>query len=113
TASGPFSASIIVHAGIDPAGDKDVFAVENTTGVAATVHFETFGTSVGVCAGIDTQLRVRDAAGSLLAFDDDGGVSFCSALDVVVAPGATVYAEVVGFGGALIPAYLLQIGFPP
>ena len=95
---------------------RDGIAGQSLEGlVPAEVYLETFNGEFGACASnLDTQIRIRDAAGTVLAFDDDAGTArFCSFLAYVVPAGATVYAHVIDFGDNTIsPAYSLHISFP-
>lgn len=114
-AGGPYSADAVVSGALDPAGDEDVFAIANAGTSPAEVYLETFNGDFGACtAGLDTQLRIRDASGNVLAFDDDAGTGrFCSFLAYVIPAGTTVYAHVIDFGdNTAAPAYSLHISFP-
>jgi len=107
-----------VLAALTPAGDEDVFAITNTSTVPQRVRFDIWNTDVGFGAGvacgtsIDTGLNLRDAAGTVLASNDDrnGAADRCSALSFVILPGQTVYAHVTEFGdNGAIAGYGLQI----
>jgi len=114
-AGGPYGDDAVVSGALDPAGDEDVFAIANASTGPAEVYLETFNGDFGACAaGLDTQLRIRDASGNLLAFDDDAGTGrFCSFLAYVIPAGTTVYAHVIDFGdNTAAPAYSLHISFP-
>jgi len=114
-ANGPYSADTLITGALDPAGDEDVFAIKNTGTSPAEVYLETFNGGFGACAdGLDTQIRIRDAAGNVLAFDDDASLGrFCSFLPYVVPAGSTVYAHVIDFGdNTAAPAYSLHVSFP-
>jgi Bacterial pre-peptidase C-terminal domain len=114
-ANGPYSADTVVTGALDPAGDEDVFAISNAGATPAEVYLETFNGGFGACASaLDTQLRIRDASGTVLAFDDDAGTGrTCSFLATVVPAGATVYAHVMDFGdNTAAAAYSLHISFP-
>ncbi len=57
----------------------------------------------------DTTLTLYPLGGvEPIAFDDDGGVDFCSRLDVVLDPGAYVL-RVAGYDDAAVPAYVLTV----
>ena len=74
SAGGPFSADTLVTGAFTPAGDEDVFAISNTGASPAEVYLETFNGGFGACtSGLDTQIRIRDASGAVLAFGDDAG----------------------------------------
>ena len=114
-ANGPFSADTLIAAALEPAGDEDVFAIQNTGTTPAEVTLEIFNGGFGACTdSLDTQIRIRDAAGNVLAFDDDAGMGrFCSFLPYLVSAGMTVYAHVIDFGdNTAAPAYSLHISFP-
>ena len=72
-----------------PTGDEDVFAISNTGAGPAEVYLETFNGGFGACTtGLDTQIRIRDASGAVLAFADDAGTGrFCSFLPYVIPAG--------------------------
>jgi len=115
TAGGPFSADALITGGLMPTGDEDVFAISNTGADPAEVYLETFNGGFGACtAGLDTQIRIRDASGAVLAFGDDAGLSrFCSFLAYVIPAGTTVYAHVIDFGdNTTAAAYSLHVSFP-
>ncbi len=112
-ADGPFTSDVVVTGALNPAGDEDVFAVTNPTGVSLLVRFETFEGAIGQCSAIDTYLYLRDAAGMLLASNDDSGLNFCSLLTYTIPAGGTVYAQVTDFSdNNVIAGYLLRIDFP-
>lgn len=110
-ANGPFDDDVTIHGAIEPFGDDDVFAVTNRGVVRVTVSAETVGTT---CAVIDTELRLRDGSGALLAFDDDGGAGGCSRLTFELDPGATRYVVLTDDGdNSLIAQYALALRFGP
>jgi hypothetical protein len=114
-ANGPYSADTLITGALDPAGDEDVFAIQNPGTTPAEVYLETFNGGFGACTGgLDTQLRIRDAAGTVLAFDDDASMGrFCSFLPYIIPPATTVYAHVIDFGdNTAAPAYSLHVSFP-
>lgn len=117
TANGPYSTDTLITAAINPAGDEDVFSVTNVGVTAQTVFLETSQTTgnLGACTTTeDTQIRVRDAAGAVLAFDDDSGLNgFCSFLAYTIPAGATVYVHIIEYGdNTTIPGYRLFISTP-
>jgi hypothetical protein len=115
SANGPFSADTVVTGALNPIGDEDVFAIRNTGATPAEVYLETFNGGFGACAdGLDTQIRIRDASGAVLAFDDDASTGrFCSFLPYVIPPATTVYAHVIDFGdNTAVTTYSLHISFP-
>jgi cysteine-rich repeat protein len=110
-ANGPFTGTTFLHGAIDPPGDEDVFAILNNGTATVTVRLETSEPG-GACPTIDTVLRVRDAARALLAYDDDSGLGLCSKLEIALAPGTTVYAQVSDHGdNSFIAAYALTVTF--
>jgi len=114
-ANGPFSADTLVTGALNPIGDEDVFAIRNAGATPAEVYLETFNGGFGACTdGLDTQIRIRDASGTVLAFDDDASTGrFCSFLPYVIPPTTTVYAHVIDFGdNTTAAAYSLHISFP-
>jgi cysteine-rich repeat protein len=112
TANGPYSGTTRISGALNPAGDEDVFAVTNTGATARSVRFSTFTAVGGTCPSADTGLNVRDAAGTVLVSDDDGGDGFCSLTTYSIPPGGTVYVHVTDYGdnGALL-SYFLDIVF--
>ncbi len=115
SANGPFAADTFVSAAFSPAGDEDVFAIRNDGANPAEVYLETFNGGFGLCNGnVDTQIRIRDASGAVLAFDDDATLGrFCSFLPYIIPPATTVYAHVIDFGdNTAVPTYSLHISFP-
>ena len=107
---------------INPTGDEDIFPISNTTGGFVDVRFDVwnldplFGFGVACGTSIDTALTIRDAAGLSLAVNDDrnGAIDRCSGLTYTLAPGATVYAQLISYGDAgVIPSYGFQIAFHP
>lgn len=108
-----FCGDVLISAGLTVAGDDDVYAVTNTTAAPLAVAFETGAPTLGVCASADTQIRVRNAAGLELGFDDDGAVGNCSLLNFTIPPYTTVYAHVIDYlDNDAIPAYQLRINYP-
>ena len=115
TAGGPFSADALITGALMPTGDEDVFAISNTGADPAEVYLETFNGGFGACtSGLDTQIRIRDASGAVLAFSDDAGMNrFCTFLPYVIPAGTTVYAHVIDFGdNTTAAAYSLHVSFP-
>jgi hypothetical protein len=114
-ANGPYSADTVIAGALTPVGDEDVFAIRNAGSTPAEVYLETFNGGFGSCInGLDTQIRIRDASGTVLAFDDDASTGrFCSFLPYVIPPTTTVYAHVIDFGdNTAAAAYWLHISFP-
>ena len=112
---GSFGADTVITAAFTPVGDEDVFAIRNDGATPAEIYLETFNGGFGACAdGLDTQIRIRDVTGVVLAFDDDASNGrFCSFLPYVIPPTTTVYAHVIDFGdNTTAAAYSLHISFP-
>ncbi len=107
-ANGPFTSPLRIDAAILPAGDEDAFAFTNPGTQPVVLEAETFVDFMGACSGADTVLLARDATSTVR--DDDGGVLLCSKLAFTVAPGQTVYVQVMAHGdNSLIPGYGLLV----
>jgi cysteine-rich repeat protein len=111
-------ASLSVGAAPGTAGDEDVFAISNDLTIPVELQVDVwnratgFGLGVPCGSSIDTGLNIRGTNGTVLASNDDrnGSTDRCSGASLVVAAGATVYAQVVEFGdNAVIPGYALQV----
>jgi len=110
-ADGPFTATTRIRGSLSPAGDEDVFAVTNTGATARTIVFRISTGTGGTCPTGDTGLNIRDAAGLVLASNDDF-TGLCSQVTYSVPAGATVYAHVVEyFDDAAIANYFLDITY--
>jgi hypothetical protein len=96
-ADGPFTADARFTGAITPAGDDDVFSIQNTGATTVTVFITTGNATTGLCTG-DHEIRLRDAAGTELAYDDDSGPSTCSALFYDLPAGQTVFGHLIEFG---------------
>jgi hypothetical protein len=107
---GPFSSTILIQGSFGVPGDEDVYAVTNTGPNPLQLRLQTHGDQPGVCPG-DTVVRVRDALGVELAFDDDGaGVGLCSRLLIGIGPGETQFVNVFEFSdNDTIALYFLQV----
>jgi cysteine-rich repeat protein len=90
------------RAALTPVGDEDVFAFTNPSGAPVDVQFDTYDLSLGInraCTGVDTGINVRNAAGTVLASNDNRvSGDNCSRVIVTIAAGATVYIHVTEFG---------------
>jgi hypothetical protein len=81
------------------------------------MRFDTHDAAVGLgvsCKQIDTVLFIRDHQGAVLASDDNGGAGYCSAIELDIRPGETVYAHLLDSGdhnAILEPGYWLYIDF--
>ena len=105
-ANGAYTEVVGIYASLDPAGDEDVFKFTNPGPDAQYITFETWNVDpaamlgVGVPCGsntIDTIINIRDAAGTLLAQNDDRSSSpheRCSVVTYGLLPGQTVYVHV-------------------
>jgi len=80
---------------VDTSGDHDFFRMTLTAGVTYrfTVNTSTTGTPIG-----DPTLTLRDAAGTSLAFNDDGGPGLYSVISFTAASSGTYFLDVAGFG---------------
>lgn len=102
-----------IAAALTPAGDEDTFRVVNDTIVPVTLTAETFGPGgVGTCVGVDTEINIRDVAGSELANDDQSGISSCSLATFVLNPGDTRFVHVIDWvDDTAVASYFLQLRF--
>jgi hypothetical protein len=108
SANGPYSANWLISGAISTTTDIDYFAVNNSSGAAKVVTFETFTGSVGSCSW-DTVLELYNAGGTLLGSDDDSGVGLCSRLNYSIPAATTYYIRVRSFASAYTGSYLLQL----
>jgi cysteine-rich repeat protein len=112
-ADGYACGDLVVTAAISPAGDDDVYAVTNPTASPIVITAETFSDAAGTaCVTTDTDIRIRDAAGTQLAFSADEGLGACSHVSYVLAPGQVVYVHVIENGdNAALASYFLHVSF--
>ena len=101
-------------AALTAAGDEDVFAITNGGVVPYEVAVNVWDPAEGVgnrCTTIDTGLNVRNAAGVVLASNDDKASNDnCSAVTFVIPAGESRYLHVVEFGdNAIITKYALEV----
>jgi cysteine-rich repeat protein len=109
--NGPFTSDTIITGSLEPAGDEDVFAIQNPTAAAITVDARVFTPALALCNN-DTVLTVRDAAANILAQNDDS-FGLCSNVSFTIAANTTVFLQLTEFGDdADIPAYQLIVDFP-
>ncbi|MBZ5714274.1 DUF4215 domain-containing protein [Nannocystis pusilla] len=111
-AQGPFTGDALIEAAIQPAGDDDIYAVQNTGANPVVMRLETFGAGgPGTCQTIDTVIEVRNAANQLLEDDDQDGINSCSLItNFVVPPGETLYVRVIDWqDNGAIAKYFLDI----
>lgn len=89
---------------IEVFGDRDVFAVEfpadGTVSVAVTADDDFF---------LDSLVRIRNASGDQIAFDDDGGLGLNSLARVPVSAGDTIFIDVGTFADASTGTYSLDV----
>ena len=123
-ANGAISNSATIVAALSPAGDEDIFKLTNTASVAMRVRIDTYnlemGFGLGISCGtattsIDTGIQVRNAAGTVLASNDDKASSDnCAGLTIGLFPGDVVYVQVVEFGDNKVAAsYAVDIKYTP
>jgi cysteine-rich repeat protein len=109
-ANGPFEPDIVIVSAIEVEGDEDVFAIVNPSAERITVTFETFTGLRPASCNADTVLFLRDADGTVLAYNDNNGSSDCSRRQFAMEPGATVYAHVLPYNDyRTIPRYYLSV----
>ncbi len=82
-----------------------------TLTAATDVRLETHDDSSNGSPVVDTTLRLRDAAGLSIGFDDDGGAGLYSSLSVSGLAAGTYFVEIDGFGmfSGRIGDYCLEI----
>jgi cysteine-rich repeat protein len=121
-ANGEITESTAIVATLDPAGDEDIFKLANHDAVPKRVKLDTWnlasGFGIGVPCGpsIDTGIQVKNAAGTVLAENDDliAGTQRCSTLTFGLLPGEVVYVQIMDFDdNEVIPSYALVIDFAP
>ena len=87
---------------LDFTGDQDWYAFDITSTQAIT-----FSTAAGVGAGAgDTVITIYDAAGNVLASNDDNGTDFYSTLEFAASAG-TYYVAVSGYQDSVSGSYAL------
>ena len=103
-AQGPFTESFIIDGVLSPAGDEDIFAIENLSPYYESIRIDTHRQGRGIgqpCFGLlDTALAVRNDTGLLLDQNDDraGAADRCSGMFFLMAPGQTIYAHLIHWG---------------
>ncbi|MDQ3340359.1 MAG: DUF4215 domain-containing protein [Myxococcota bacterium] len=118
------SDSATIVAALDPVGDEDVFKLTNTGTVPARVRLDTWNLSTGFGLGmpcgtttgtLDTGIQVKNAAGTVLASNDDKATGDnCAGLTIALFPTDVVYVQVVEFGdNAAAASYALDIKYSP
>jgi cysteine-rich repeat protein len=95
------------------AGDEDTVAVVNDGTNPVQLTAETFGPGgVGTCVGIDTEINIRDAAGTELANDDEGGIASCFLETFIINLGEILFVHTVDFlDNTAVASYFLAIRF--
>ncbi len=113
-------ASLTTGGTIDPLGDEDWFAFEVPVGQTATLTARTFGNLLDdtACQG-DTRVELIDAAGVVIAENDDDPVNgnLCSRISVESVsmaatdlPAGNYFVRVYGFADlSIVPVYYLDI----
>jgi Ca2+-binding RTX toxin-like protein len=72
---------------IDITGDRDWYSVELTQGISYTIQTASSGSSP------DAYLNLRDATGSIIAFNDDGGDGLNSLISFTAGTSGTYYID--------------------
>ncbi|MDQ3366848.1 MAG: DUF4215 domain-containing protein [Myxococcota bacterium] len=122
-ANGALTDSATIIAAISPIGDEDIFKLANDDTVPMRVQLDTwnlaaaYGIGTSCASSIDTGLQVKNAAGTVLASNDNrpgSPIDRCSSLSIALFPGDVVYVQVVEFGdNAAIASYALDVRFTP
>ncbi|HUS20812.1 MAG TPA: S-layer homology domain-containing protein [Aeromicrobium sp.] len=102
----PLSGSSAVGC-INPLGDSDYFRVTAPGGLR--LRAETTGVEGSGTCDMDTSIKIRDAANTQIAFDDDNGTGLCSSVATGVLGAGTYYVEVFGFSNATTGVYKLSV----
>ena len=117
-AQGPFTEDVTLEGAISPAGDEDIFAIQNPGLYQESVRFDMFKKGRGLgqsCAdALDTVLTIRDDVGFLIDQNDDrdSATDLCSGLDFVINPGETVFAHIIYYGdNTESDSYFLTVNF--
>ncbi|MCA0872342.1 pre-peptidase C-terminal domain-containing protein [Seohaeicola saemankumensis] len=96
---------------LDFAGDTDWFQITFNAGDSIRIDLtgvdHDAGNGLGALA--DTYLRLRDASGNVVAFDDDGGPGLNSSLSGTITTGGTYYIEVDSYANAYAGDYRLEV----
>ena len=109
-------AALSVGAAPGTAGDEDVFALTNGGAGAFEVQVDTWDPTRGinqpcVATSVDTGINVRDAAGAVVASNNDRvSGDGCSRVTFVMATGTTRYVHVTENGdNAVVGRYVAQV----
>jgi cysteine-rich repeat protein len=121
-ANGPFAVNVVVLGALNPAGDEDVFSVQNETGVSLSLRFDIFDTQQGAgfgrpCGPSQTGgmvINARGASGNILAVSAARPADSCHGLDFTLDAGQTLFVHTF-FGASfavdnvVVPSYMLAI----
>lgn len=104
-----------IMGGLSPAGDEDVFAIQNPSFVMPTaVTLELWDPAAGVgapCSAIDPVLAIRDATG-FPHFGDDNTNGTCPRVAFTLAPAQRLYIHITDSGdNSVIPSYAMIVKF--
>ena len=91
---------------LSAAGDQDFVRVQLQAGQQYTINLAGDG-SAGELA--DPYLRLRDAAGNILAFNDDGGTGFDSRITFTATSTGTYYLDAGSYNNLKAGKYVLDI----
>jgi cysteine-rich repeat protein len=120
--NGAFTTSASIVGALTPAGDEDVFKFTNTGTVPVRMKIDTWNLATGFGSGvscgtasIDTGINVRNAAGTILASNNDRVTGDrCAGLVHALFPTQTVYVHVVENGdNAIVASYALDVVYEP
>ena len=89
------------------AGDRDWFAINLTAGSAVTINERGIGGGGGTLD--DSYLRLMNASGTEIAFDDDGGAGFDLQLVWSPATSGTYYIVAGSYNDSLTGTYTLSV----
>ncbi len=92
-----------VNVSIDTLGDRDWYRVNLTAGVTYTIQTASDG------SGTDAYLNLRDAAGTVLAFDDDGGDGVNSTISFTATSSGTYFIDAGTYNNATTGTYRLFV----
>ncbi|MGF6425620.1 M10 family metallopeptidase C-terminal domain-containing protein [Bradyrhizobium elkanii] len=91
-------------------GDRDWFAVTLTAGQHYVV--DEYGTATSHGTLTDPYVRLYNASGTQVAFNDDGGVGLDSQLAIVAANSGTYYVAAGGYNDASLGTYTVHVATP-
>jgi subtilisin family serine protease len=96
--SGAVSFTAVVGDGAAAAADVDLFRVQLAAGQKLTVDID--ATTLSPASGLDSYVRIFNAAGQQVAFNDDVGTALDSFLEYTATAAGTFYVGVSGFGNS-------------